>query len=72
MNDEDILSEKDVLCWATGVCGLCPENNKIASFLLINSKKSQKNIENVDDLVKFSNSADITKNVLAGKIVYKK
>ena len=72
MNDEDILSEKDVLGWATGVCGLCPENNKIASFLLINSKKSQKNIENIVDLVKFSTFADIKKNVVAGKVVYKK
>lgn len=72
MNDKEILSEKDVLCWATGVCGLCPENNKIASFLLINSKKSQKNIENIVDLVKFSTSADIKSNVVAGKVVYKK
>ena len=42
-----LIIEKDVICWATGVCGLCPENNKIASFLLINSTKSQKNIDKV-------------------------
>lgn len=72
MNDEDILSEKEVLCWATGTSEFCPQNNKIASFLLINSKKSQKNIKNIADLVKFSTSDDIVKNVVAGKVVYKK
>lgn len=72
MNDEDILSEKNVLSWATGTNEFSPQINKIASFLLVKSKKTHKNIENIEDFVKFLNKDDIAANVIAGRVVFKK
>ncbi len=72
MCDEEILSEKEVFSWATGTNEISLKSNKIASFLLILPQKTQKNIKNIEDLVKFASNRDIVANVVAGQFIYKK
>lgn len=66
MNDENVLSEKDVFSWATGREKFGLEVGDFALFLLIKPPKNKQNIENINDLVQFCSSSDIFENFICG------
>lgn len=64
MNDENVLSEKDVFSWATARNRFGFRIGDMALFLLIKPPKNKQNIKNIKDLVQFCSSSDIVENFI--------